>query len=93
LKRLVFPAFLFIEKLKFLDELTMISVTISEPLAQAAISQAKVCHRTIDSQIDHWAKIGKIAEENPDLSFEFINAALQGRNEVLTGKTEPYSFD
>ncbi len=46
----------------------MISVTISEPLAQAAI-------------------------ENPDLSFEFINAALQGRNEVLTRQTEPYSFD
>jgi ParD-like antitoxin of type II bacterial toxin-antitoxin system len=71
----------------------MISVTISEPLAQAAISQVKVCHRSIDSQIDHWAKIGKIAEENPDLSFEFINTALQARNEVLTGKTELYSFD
>jgi len=71
----------------------MISVTISEPLAQAAISQAKICHRSLDSQIDHWAKIGKIAEENPDLSFEFINAALQGQNEVLTGQTEPYSFD
>lgn len=71
----------------------MISVTISEPLAQAAISQAKVSHRTIDSQIDHWAKIGKIAEENPDLSFTFINAALQSRNEVLTGQTEPYLFD
>jgi hypothetical protein len=70
----------------------MISVTISESLAQAAISEAKICHRTIDSQIDHWAKIGKIAEENPDLSFEFINAALQARNEVLTKQTEPYSF-
>ena len=72
----------------------MISVTIGDnQLAEAAISQAKIYHRSVDNQINHWAKIGKIAEENPDLSFEFINAALQSRNEVLTGQTEPYSFD
>jgi hypothetical protein len=71
----------------------MLSIAISDPLAQAATVQAKIYNRSIDSQIDYWAKIGKIAEENPDLSFEFINAALQGRNEVLTGQTEHYSFD
>lgn len=71
----------------------MISVTISEPLAQAAISQAKICHRTVDNQIDYWAKIGKIAEENPNLSFEFINAALQSQNEVLTESVDDIDSD
>ena len=71
----------------------MISVAISEPLAQAATVQAKIYSRSLDSQIDYWAKIGKIAEENPDLSFEFIKAALEARKEALTGQTEPYLFD
>lgn len=71
----------------------MISVAISDPLAQAAIVQAKLYNRSIDNQIDYWAKIGKIAEENPDLSFEFIKAVLEARQEALTGQTEPYLFD
>jgi hypothetical protein len=37
--------------------------------------------------------LAQAAIENPDLSFEFINAALQSRNEVLAGQTESYSFD
>ena len=71
----------------------MISIAISDPLAQAATVQAKIYNRSIDSQIDYWAKIGKIAEENPDLSFEFIKAVLEARQEALAGQTEPYLFD
>jgi hypothetical protein len=71
----------------------MISVAISDPLAQAATVQAKIYNRSIDNQIDYWAKIGKIVEENPDLSFEFIKAVLEARQEALTGQTEPYLFD
>jgi hypothetical protein len=47
---------------------------------------------TTDKQINHWAKIGKIAEENPDLSFEFIQSVLEARQEALDGQTEPYLF-
>lgn len=47
---------------------------------------------TTDKQINHWAKIGKIAEENPDLSFEFIQSVLEAREEALMGQTEPYLF-
>ena len=71
----------------------MISIAISDLLAQAATVQAKIYNRSIDSQIDYWAKIGKIAEENPDLSFEFIKAVLEARQEALAGQTEPYLFD
>ncbi|MDO9270679.1 MAG: hypothetical protein Q7T96_16370 [Methylobacter sp.] len=44
-------------------------------------------------QIDHWAIIDKIVEENPDLSFEFIQTLLTARKETLDGQTEPYLFD
>jgi ParD-like antitoxin of type II bacterial toxin-antitoxin system len=71
----------------------MISVTITDPLAEAANVQAKICHRGLDEQINYWAKIGKIAEENPDLSFEFIKTILNAREEVLAGQVEPYLFD
>lgn len=71
----------------------MISVTISDPLAQAATLQAKVCNRDLNEQINYWAKIGRIAEENPDLNFEFIKNILKAREEALTGQVEPYLFD
>ena len=71
----------------------MISVIISDPLAMDAIVQAKVFNRSLDNQINYWAKIGKIAEENPDLSFEFIKAVLCAREEALDGQVEPYLFD
>ncbi len=70
----------------------MISVTISDPLVQAATLQAKVYNRSVEGQINYWAKIGKIAEENPDLSFEFIKATLRARQETLAGQVEPYLF-
>jgi DNA-binding transcriptional regulator WhiA len=68
----------------------MISVTLSESLAQAANIQAKIHQRTLDKQIDHWAKIGKIAEENPDLSFEFIQTILTAKKDALAGQIEHY---
>lgn len=37
--------------------------------------------------------IDKIAEENPDLTYEFIKGILIGLQEIETGQTEPYSFD
>lgn len=68
----------------------MISITLSESLAQAASVQAEIHQRTLDKQIDHWVKIGKIVEENPDLSFEFIQTILTARKEALDDQTESY---
>ena len=33
-------------------------------------------HRSCASQIEFWAEIGKIAEENPELSYSFIKETL-----------------
>ncbi|CAG1023078.1 hypothetical protein DOJK_02085 [Patescibacteria group bacterium] len=47
----------------------------------------------LDEQINYWIKISKIAEENPDLSFEFIKTILEAKEQVLSGEVEPYLFN
>lgn len=44
-------------------------------------------------QIEHWAKIGRLAEENPDLTYELIKNLLIAQQEAKLGKLEAYSFD
>lgn len=51
---------------------------------------AEAHHRSIPKQIEHWATIGRIAEENPDLPYEFIQDALLASAEVTAGKVKPY---
>ena len=54
---------------------------------------AKALHRTLPKQIEHWAKIGEMVEDNPDLPYEFIKQAIIAKAEKEAGKLEPYIFD
>ena len=62
-------------------------------LSDDIISEAKVIsralNRSIAGQIEHWAKIGRIAEENPDLTYEFIRNILIAQQEAKNDKLEP----
>ncbi|MFZ5365300.1 MAG: TA system antitoxin ParD family protein, partial [Patescibacteria group bacterium] len=40
----------------------------------------------------HWAKIGKCAEENPDLTYDLIKEILIGIAELEQGEKEEYQF-
>ena len=42
--------------------------------------------------VEYWAFIGKVAEENPDLSFAVINDILLGRQQLKEGFETPYIF-
>ena len=42
--------------------------------------------------MEHWEKIGKIAEENPDLTYEFIINILIAQQEVETGDLQEYKI-
>lgn len=68
------------------------AVKISDYLAKKATIRAKVMHRSIAGQVEHWANIGQIAEDNPDLSFAFINNILIGLEEARAGEVENYIF-
>lgn len=68
------------------------AVRLSNELTDQAKIQAQAFNRSIAGQIEFWSKIGKIAEENPDMTYSFIKDLLIGKEEVKAGKVEPYNF-
>jgi len=69
-----------------------VAMRLSDELVSDARLYAKRNHRTLSEQIEHWARLGKIAEDNPDLPFELIRDCLIGLDEIKQGKLEPYQF-
>ena len=53
---------------------------------------ASVLSRSVPKQIEHWVKIGKIAEDNPDLPYEFIKNTLLGLEDIKAGEISEYDF-
>jgi hypothetical protein len=68
-------------------------VKLSDSLIGDAKRYAKLNSRSVPKQIEHWAKIGKIAEENPDLPYEFIHGVLLSLEEIEAGEAIPFTFN
>jgi hypothetical protein len=74
-------------------EYTMaIAVRISEELAKEARKLGRIDHRSLAGQIEHWARMGKCAEENPDLPYSLIKEMLIGIEELDEGEKTEYTF-
>ena len=65
---------------------------LSNDIMNEAGKYAVIYTRTISMQIEHWARIGKIAEENPDLPYAFIEDVLKGKAEFDNGNVSPFEF-
>ena len=68
------------------------TVKLSDGLIKEAQRFGAVYSRSVPKQIEYWSRIGKIAEENPDLSFDFIKDILMAQQEAHDGETTPYRF-
>ncbi len=68
------------------------AVKISDELFEKARIQSKVFKRSIVGQIEYWAKIGQMIEENPDLPLPLIQDILVGREQIKAGQGTPYLF-
>jgi hypothetical protein len=68
------------------------SIRIDETLYKKATIFAQVYDRSVPKQIEHWAKIGQIMEENPDLPYEFVFQSLVAKAERDAGLLETYTF-
>lgn len=66
------------------------NVKLSESLIEQAKHHARAQHRSVPKQIEYWSRIGKAAEENPDLPFAMIRDILIAQQEEAT---EAYSFN
>ncbi|MEE9169882.1 MAG: hypothetical protein V3U73_08940 [bacterium] len=68
------------------------AVRISNKLVDEAKMRSRVENRSITGQIEYWAKIGKMAEENPDLPFSLIREILLGMEQLDSGRGTEYEF-
>jgi hypothetical protein len=70
-----------------------VAIKLSNKLIIKAKQYANIYNRSVPKQIEYWSTIGKIAEENPDLPYNFIKEILFSVEEVNTGQVETYLFN
>jgi hypothetical protein len=68
------------------------AVRVSEELVREAKIYSKIDKRSVTGQIEHWARIGKCSEENPDLTYSLIKEMLIGLAELEQGESSEYKF-
>ena len=68
------------------------SVRLPDLLVRQAKSFGAAMSRSGAGQIEYWAKIGKIAEENPELTYAFIRDTLIAKAEIENGLIDDYEF-
>lgn len=67
------------------------SIRLDDDFVEDVKIHASVAHRSVPKQIEYWARIGQMVEENPDLPFSFVKDALLATEEVKAGKVRPYA--
>ena len=68
------------------------AIKLSDALVAAAKPYASAMQRSVPKQIEYWARIGKAAEDNPDLPVGFIVDILVGIEEGRAGIGTEYQF-
>ena len=68
------------------------AIKLSEELINEARRYGEVYSRSVPKQIEYWSRIGRLAEENPDLSYSFLKEILLSVNEAAHGELSPYQF-
>ncbi|MCK5507302.1 MAG: hypothetical protein KAI50_02140 [Desulfobacterales bacterium] len=68
------------------------AVKISDNLVIKAKVKSKIFKRSIAGQIEYWASIGQIIEENPDLPLPFIQEILVAKEQIKAGLGTSYVF-
>lgn len=58
-----------------------VSVRMDESLVEQARAAAKAEFRTVQGQLEFWAKVGRAALDNPDLPASFIAESLMAMTE------------
>lgn len=64
------------------------NVKLSDTLVDQAKRYGRAQHRSVPKQIEYWSRIGRIAEENPDLPYSMIRDILIADQEEPVGEHE-----
>jgi len=65
-------------------------IRVSGSLHDLARKKGEREHRSTQKQIEHWAFLGQVAEENLDLPLSFIKGALDGLAEMEDGNVSEF---
>ncbi|RLB99513.1 MAG: hypothetical protein DRI57_33500 [Deltaproteobacteria bacterium] len=68
------------------------TVRVPKHLVREAGIFAKIDKCSVTEQIERWIRIGKCAQENPDLTYNLIREILVGIEELEQGKYSEYKF-
>jgi len=66
------------------------TLKLSDELIELAKPHAISEHRSVSKQIEHWARLGKAVEDNPELPTKFIKNALLAAAEAEAGQLTEY---
>ena len=72
--------------------MTKAAIQLSDDIMTEAVKYASVYTRSVSMQIEHWARIGKLAEENSDLPYAFIEDVLIGKSELDNDDVTTFEF-
>lgn len=61
--------------------MSTVSVRINEDLVNSARTASKAEFRTMQGQLEFWAKVGRAALDNPDLPASFIAESIMSMAE------------
>ncbi|MEM8892966.1 MAG: hypothetical protein AAGC88_00225 [Bacteroidota bacterium] len=68
------------------------TINLADDLVNEAKRYGQIYSRSTPKQIEYWAHIGKIAEENPDLPYSFIKEILLAKAENKDNEVSTYEF-
>ena len=69
-----------------------IAIKLDDALVESAKIYAQASHRSTPKQIEYWATLGRLAEQNPDLPHDVIVGILRARAQVKAGEVSEYTF-
>jgi len=69
------------------------AMKLSDDLVNSAKPYAAAMQRSVTKQIEYWARLGKAAEENPDLPVGMILDILVSQEEANAGMLQDYRFE
>ena len=68
------------------------TIKLSDELIVSARRYGELYSRSVHKQIEYWSRIGRITEENPDLTYRFIHEILIAQQESSEHQVTPYQF-
>lgn len=68
------------------------TISVDSDLIAQAKKYGEAENRSATQQLEYWAKIGRIAQDNPSLTYQDITEILLGLSQIKDGMTLPYKF-